>query len=104
MFRSRLEQFGDLQFLENHYIEKNDIIVKYSKLEDSKLAFDSLNTEFEIHYVPSKIDSDRNNNYQHVITSESKDHDATRSATITLNMLKLKNLNEYYAGNIESTP
>jgi len=46
--------------------------------------------------VPTKIDSDRANNYQHMIT-ETNDHDA-RDATITLNMLKIKNIKQFEYG------
>jgi len=74
----------------------SDVIVKYFKLEDSLKAFTSLIEKYNIVYVPTKIDSDRANNYQHMIT-ETNDHDA-RDATITLNMLKIKNIKQFEYG------
>lgn len=82
--RDRLELFGPIRFLENHFCEKEDIIVKYKRLEDSIKAFEVLQVEFQVVYVPTKHNSDEANNFN------INDQDS-RDATITLNMLKIKN-------------
>lgn len=61
LFRERLEQFGALAYLENHFSESNDIIVKFKKLDASERAYEDLCKEMEVSYVPTKIDSDRVN-------------------------------------------
>lgn len=63
LMRDRLELFGPIRFLENHYYEKEDIIVKYKRLEDSMKAYEVLSVEFEVVYVPTKHNSDEANNF-----------------------------------------
>jgi hypothetical protein len=72
--------------LENHF---SDIIVKFHRLDESIRAYEGLKSEFKIAYVPTKIDSDRANQYKH-FTSESQ-NDANQRASYTLNMLKIQN-------------
>lgn len=61
-----------------------DIIVKYKQLDDSIKAYEYLQNEYNVNYVPTKHNSDEANNFN------INDLDA-RDATITLNMLKIKN-------------
>jgi hypothetical protein len=61
--RSHLEEFGPIQFLENHFYEKDDVIVKYRKFADSVSAFESLSNKYRVTYVPTKHNSDEANNF-----------------------------------------
>ena len=63
--------------------------MKFQKLEESIRAFESLQSKYTIAFVPTKIDSDRANQYKHLIT-ESQD-DAQQEASYTLNLLKIQN-------------
>lgn len=40
--RVRLEKFGPIRFLENHFCEKEDVIVKYKMLNNSIKAYEFL--------------------------------------------------------------
>lgn len=94
LMRERLELFGNVVFLENHFSEKEDIIVKFKKLEESIRAFETLKNEMEINFVPTKIDSDRMNQYKSLISDSQDD---AQEASMTLNILKIKNDEEYMA-------
>jgi hypothetical protein len=88
LLRDKLEQYGTLVYLENHFSEANDVIAKYKKLEESVRAFEALGEEIEVSYVPTKIDSDRVNQYKSIITDSQDD---AQEASLALNMLKLGN-------------
>jgi hypothetical protein len=73
------------------YSLSRDIIVKFTRLEDAKQAYESLKTHLAIDFVPTKHNSEDFGNFNYLRT-ETYDNDA-REATITLNILKIKKPN-----------
>ena len=76
--RGTLNKFGEINYLQNHPIEKNDLIVKYFRLNNAIEAFENLKDKYCIVFVPTKHNSDEINDFY------------ARDANITLNMFKIK--------------
>lgn len=76
--REMLKQYGDINYLQNHPTEKNDIIVKYYRLNNAIEAHEALKDKYEVVFVPTKHNSDEINDFY------------ARDTNITLNMFKIK--------------
>lgn len=73
-----------------------DVIVKFTKIQHAKAAYEELKTSQKVLYVPTKHNSEDFSNFSYLRT-ETYDRDA-KDATFTLNMFKIKQSDFLEAG------
>eukprot|EP00347_Sterkiella_histriomuscorum_P003545 403363882 len=89
ILKAELEKLGNIIFQDSHYLNKNDYIVKYEKLDEAERAYEILSLKYTIEYITTQHSSDEATYYLSKLRGNFDQQE--QDACLTLNMLKLKN-------------